>query len=1084
MVLALLPVGVLLGFTIVEATADWRQASSLHRFQESTKLSFATSELAARLADERTAAALAALWPSPRTLGRLRASRGDVDRAMRRDRALAAGWSGPVDLSGRLDAAARELAALRVQGGGGSRALAQRADAYSTIVGDLFSAIRLLDAARLTESSGSAADAYVAMVQAVEAAERERVDVAAALAEPGRAALKLAESTRWAALETTYLAAFRDNASGPLDADLEAVLYSPAGIKVQALRNALAAGAPVEAGRRPATAWFDASGRRIRELQTLQLDAQRDLAAAASRDLSTARTRSIRDVALSIAVLALVTGLALWIRRSITRPLAEVSEGARALTAGDLSFDVGYAGRDEIGDVAAAFRDLHLTAGRLASEIRTMNAAVVENRLDHRAGTAALEGTWAQLLDGLNDTMAAFAASHERRERAEQEFESFFNLSLDLLCVGGFDGYFKRVNPAFERTLGYTEEELLSRPYSDFQPPEERGRTQAALDELRHGAEMVGFENRFVCRDGSERRLEWNMRAAPGEGLVYAVARDVTESRSAADAQAALRRVATLVAGGAAPERVWTAVIEEVRGVLPSDAAGLVRYEPDATATLVASTDPSMVGDRAELEGQDPATIVLETGRAVRFDDSDALAGNGADRVGQRGRRASVAAPLIVEGRVWGALVAVTTSDRRLPQGAEARLSDFAELVATAVANAAARVELRGFADEQAALRRVATLVAEGAPAGDVFSAVAAEVGRLLGADVTVLGRFDAGAVVTTVGSWSATGIGVPDQSTAVLGGPDAWTRVRETGRAVGTVDSTGASHEAADPVGGIDLGSWVGAPIVVDGALWGAILAGTSGTEPFTQDVEERLAQFTELIATAIANAEHRAELTASRARVIAAADDTRRRLERDLHDGIQQRLVSLSLALRTLGRRVPDTLPDLRASLAQAAEGLTEALSELQEISRGIHPAILSKGGLAPALRTLARRAAIPVEVRVASDVRLPDGVEVAAYYVVAEALTNAVKHAKASKATVCVEAGDGVLRLSVRDDGIGGADPTRGSGLIGLTDRVEALGGRLELVSPPGEGTLLRATLPTDQRAPGSTVSDTASGGGRSA
>ncbi|MDT7583749.1 MAG: hypothetical protein QOE32_1299 [Pseudonocardiales bacterium] len=208
------------------------------------------------------------------------------------------------------------------------------------------------------------------------------------------------------------------------------------------------------------------------------------------------------------------------------------------------------------------------------------------------------------------------------------------------------------------------------------------------------------------------------------------------------------------------------------------------------------------------------------------------------------------------------------------------------------------------------------------------------------------------------------------------------------------------------------------------------------------------------------------RAELAASRARIVTAADETRRQIERDLHDGVQQRLVSLALAQRTAEATVPPELPELRAQLSRVVDGLAEALEELQEISRGIHPAILTQGGLGPALRTLARRSTVPVELELGVEVPLPGPVEVAVYYVVSEAVTNTAKHAHASTVRVAVEARDGVLELSIRDDGSGGADPTRGSGLIGLTDRVDALGGAIEVVSPVGQGTMLHITLPLDE------------------
>jgi signal transduction histidine kinase len=207
------------------------------------------------------------------------------------------------------------------------------------------------------------------------------------------------------------------------------------------------------------------------------------------------------------------------------------------------------------------------------------------------------------------------------------------------------------------------------------------------------------------------------------------------------------------------------------------------------------------------------------------------------------------------------------------------------------------------------------------------------------------------------------------------------------------------------------------------------------------------------------------RAELAASRARIVTAADQTRRRIERDLHDGVQQRLVSLLLAQRTAQTMVPPGLSELQARLSEVADGLAGALKELQEISRGIHPAILADGGLTRALRTLARRSAIPVELDISIETRLPEPVEVAAYYVVSEALTNTAKHARASVVRIAVEVRHGVLELSIRDDGSGGADPARGSGLIGLTDRVDSLGGTIEVTSPAGQGTTLRIRLPVE-------------------
>jgi signal transduction histidine kinase len=251
-----------------------------------------------------------------------------------------------------------------------------------------------------------------------------------------------------------------------------------------------------------------------------------------------------------------------------------------------------------------------------------------------------------------------------------------------------------------------------------------------------------------------------------------------------------------------------------------------------------------------------------------------------------------------------------------------------------------------------------------------------------------------------------------------------------------------------------------MGVPIGVEGRPWGAMVVAFTRENLLPEDTEARLAGFIELVATAIANAEAQAEVTVSRARIVAAADQARQRIERDLHDGAQQRLLSLALQLREARAKVP---PELGTDLERVEAGLTDALDELREMARGIHPAILANGGLRPALRTLARRSPIPVDLEVRAEGRLPEQVEVSAYYVVAEALTNAVKHAHASAVSVEAEVAGGALRVAVRDDGTGGADFTGGTGLAGLKDRVEALGGRMLLDSPPGAGTSLRVELP---------------------
>jgi signal transduction histidine kinase len=357
----------------------------------------------------------------------------------------------------------------------------------------------------------------------------------------------------------------------------------------------------------------------------------------------------------------------------------------------------------------------------------------------------------------------------------------------------------------------------------------------------------------------------------------------------------------------------------------------------------------------------------------------------------------------------------------------------------------------------------VATLVAGGAPPEEVFAAVTEEAGQLLAADQTTLSRYESDGTVTVVAGWSTIDNALPVGARLKLGGKNLTTLIWQTRRPARIDSYADSSGALAAAVREARVRSGVGAPIIVQDRLWGVMDAGSTGEQPLGPGTEARLASFTELVATAIANAESRSDLDASRGRIVAASDEARRRIERDLHDGAQQRLVSLGLALRAAQTAVPPQLGGLEGELTNVAEGLANVLNELREMARGIHPAILAKGGLGSALKTLARRCPVPVELDVRAQARLPERVEVAAYYVVSEALTNAAKHAHASVVNVEVETVEGALRLRVRDDGVGGADPVRGSGLIGLKDRVEALGGTLAVQSPAGAGTTLRVELP---------------------
>ena len=525
---------------------------------------------------------------------------------------------------------------------------------------------------------------------------------------------------------------------------------------------------------------------------------------------------------------------------------------------------------------------------------------------------------WIVLAGGL--LLAALAGAlgvnAARRTKAKAEVDRLFTISPALIVVAGFDGYFKRVNPAFVARLGYTEQEALTRPYLEFVHPDDRARTDAKRKEIREGEATVSFENRYVCKNGSYRWIEWTAAPVLEEQLTYAVGRDVTERREAeadlrkaeehnrllAEEQAALRRVATLVARGVPPEELFAAVTEEIGLLLPVGSAAMGRYEPDGSFTTVAAWSTGAVafpvGRRWFPEGKNVTTLVFETGRPARLEDY---------------------------------------ADASGPVGVAAREAGYR---------------------------------------------------------------------------------------------------------------------------------SAVGTPIIVEGRFWGVMTAASSAEEPLAADTEARLASFTELVATAIANAESRAELAASRARIVAASDETRRRIERDLHDGTQQRLVSLSLELRLAEATVSAELEEPRKTLSRVAGELDRVIDELREISRGIHPAILSEGGLGPALRTLARRSAIPIAFGGVIDHRLPEPIEVAAYYVVCEALANATKHSNASRVDIEATARESRLRLSIRDDGVGGAAPASGgSGLVGLRDRVQALGGSIEIISPPGEGTHVVAQLPLE-------------------
>ncbi|HEY3651314.1 MAG TPA: GAF domain-containing protein, partial [Streptosporangiaceae bacterium] len=586
-----------------------------------------------------------------------------------------------------------------------------------------------------------------------------------------------------------------------------------------------------------------------------------------------------------------------------------------------------------------------------------------------------------------------------------------------------------------------------------------------------HWGATVAVTSRRGFPAGSESRMVAFMELA---ATAIANADTERELLELADTQAALRRLATLVAQGEPPEAVFAAATKEVLRHFGSGTARMIRYELDGTATLLANegtTGPHVrVGERWERYPTTGLTAtVLRTGQAARIDDYRNIPGG--EPYLSEGLGSAVAMPIHVNGRLWG-MIAVGPGQGPLPRDAEQRMTEFTDLVATSVANAQNRGSLQASHDElarllreQAALRRVATLVARGIRPVEIFWAVSEEVRCLIGADSAGIARFepDGASVVVVGGVGGQVSDNLPAGSRVKLRDYMAPALVWRTGRAALVNEELWKSAPGRIAEGLRELGvrSMVASPIIVEGRLWGVVNA-LSKRGPFPSDAADRMADFTELVATAVGNAESRAELAASRTRIVAAADEARRRIERDLHDGAQQHLLALALRLRS-ATAVPHEIGDIRTEITNVAGALTSVIDELQEISRGIHPAVLSTAGLRPALRALGRRSTIPVDMDVRIDGRLPEAVEVGAYYVVSEMLTNAAKHASASVIEVNADASEGTLRVCVRDDGIGGADPKRGSGLVGLKDRIEALGGSFSLHSPPGGGTTVCCDLP---------------------
>jgi signal transduction histidine kinase/putative methionine-R-sulfoxide reductase with GAF domain len=529
--------------------------------------------------------------------------------------------------------------------------------------------------------------------------------------------------------------------------------------------------------------------------------------------------------------------------------------------------------------------------------------------------------------------------------------------------------------------------------------------------------------------------------------------------------QAALRRVATLVARGVRPAEIFSAVSEEVGPLFGSNLAAVVRFDPNGPAIVVVglaqSIEGTTVGSRWEFDDARASADVYRTGRSARVDAVDWSAVSAP--IAGAGRRlgivSTVASPILVEGRLWGCMS--VAAKEPLPLDAEERLEKFTDLVATAIANAEARAEVERLAEEQAALRRVATLVAEGAPHTTVFDAVAAEMEGLLGADRVSLSRYEFGAEITVLAHRGSGAELVPSGSRLSHEGDNVQEMVRRTERPARMEKFEEAHGRIAEVQRTMGVRVVVAAPVVVDGRVWGVIGASWVGEESPPADTEERMARFAGLLETAIANADSRDQLTASRARLVTEADEARRRVVRDLHDGAQQRLVHAIVTLKLAQQALQQKDGEAESLIGEALEQAEQGTAELRELAHGILPSVLMHGGLRAGVDAVMKRLDLPVQVGVPAE-RFAEEIEASAYFIVAEALTNVVKHSHARHAEVKAFVDDGMLHVVVRDDGLGGADP-EGHGLVGMADRVTALGGRLDIESPADGGTRLAATLP---------------------
>jgi GAF domain-containing protein len=366
----------------------------------------------------------------------------------------------------------------------------------------------------------------------------------------------------------------------------------------------------------------------------------------------------------------------------------------------------------------------------------------------------------------------------------------------------------------------------------------------------------------------------------------------------------------------------------------------MLRYDDDRSAVVMANSgtqETFPIGSRHPLDGDNAATRVFRTGRPARIDDYRSASGPFSETARSIGIRSVVGAPILVEGRLWGAMVAGTSQDEPLPPDTESRLGQFTGLMATAIANAEARAEVERLAEEQAALRRVATLVAEGASPTTVFGAVAAEMELLLDADGVVLSRYEPGDELVLLAHRGSNAQRFPPGTRVRQEEESVSAMVRHTERPARMENYAGTHGAIAQLVHTLGARTAVGAPIVVDGRLWGVVVATWNDEEPLSANTEERMAQFAQLLDTAVANADSRDQLTASRARLLAAADEARRRVVRDLHDGAQQRLVQTILTLQLAQRALEERDGNAESFIAEALEQAEQANTELRELAHG---------------------------------------------------------------------------------------------------------------------------------------------------